>query len=157
MEGRFFEITLVKSPIGLTIRQKEILRGMGLRRVGSSSILKDTHQARGMIFNMSHMLDVRPFNSQAEYEKYIATRNEFKELPVIIEGVVAQPKVVPQKITKAEPSAAKKPEKKHIHAEEKDEAKAKKPVKKEEHRAAPKKAAKEKPEPAKKPAKKSKE
>lgn len=85
MEVRFFEVKLVRSPIGLARRYREVLKGMGLRRVGTASLLKDTPQVRGMIFKMSHMLEIKKFKSENEYKKFRNSAVYEKEMPVIVE------------------------------------------------------------------------
>ena len=86
MEGGFFEIKLKKSPISVPRRDREVLRGMGLPRFGRVRFMKDTPQLRGMIFRMSHVLEVKRFKTEAEYKKYRNTLLEDAELPVIVEG-----------------------------------------------------------------------
>lgn len=51
-------ITMVKSPIGYTKRQKDTVRALGLRRMNQSVTQKDTEVIRGMIAKVSHLLKV---------------------------------------------------------------------------------------------------
>ncbi|MFQ5736809.1 MAG: 50S ribosomal protein L30 [Thermodesulfobacteriota bacterium] len=39
-------------------KQRETLKGMGLRRISSTSVLKDTPEIRGMIGKVSHLVAV---------------------------------------------------------------------------------------------------
>ena len=55
---RQLRITLVKSPIGYTKRQKETVRSLGLRRMNQSVLQEDTPMMRGMINKVSHLLSV---------------------------------------------------------------------------------------------------
>ncbi|MFQ5464879.1 MAG: 50S ribosomal protein L30 [Thermodesulfobacteriota bacterium] len=53
-------VTLVKSPIGYNKKQKQTVRGLGLGRIGSSKVLKDTPEIRGMVNKVSHLVEVAP-------------------------------------------------------------------------------------------------
>ena len=127
MESKVFEIRLIKSPNGLVRKHREVLKGMGLRKLGSKKLLKDTHQNRGMIFKMAHMLDVKSFNSESEYKKFIESLPSLKEKPLIIEfpeGYVAPAKSEEKKAKKAKdetspiegfkPKLEEKPKKKAV-------------------------------------------
>lgn len=52
------EITLVRSPIGYSKRQKATLRAMGLKRVRQSVVQDDTEVIRGMIDKVAHLVEV---------------------------------------------------------------------------------------------------
>ncbi len=52
------KVILKKSLIGSTKRQRECVKGLGLRRLNSSSVLKDTPEVRGMIGKVSHLVSV---------------------------------------------------------------------------------------------------
>ncbi len=58
MSEKKLRITLVKSPIGYSKRQKETVRSLGLRRLQSSVIQDDTPPIRGMIQKISHLVKV---------------------------------------------------------------------------------------------------
>jgi large subunit ribosomal protein L30 len=59
MEGqRMIKITLVRSPIGQTERQRATLRGLGLTRVGRTVVRSDTAPTRGMITKVQHLIRV---------------------------------------------------------------------------------------------------
>jgi large subunit ribosomal protein L30 len=51
-------ITLVKSPIGYTKRQKDTVRSLGLKRMHQTVERPDSPQLRGMINAVGHLLDV---------------------------------------------------------------------------------------------------
>ena len=51
-------ITIVKSPIGYSKKQKATIRALGLRRLGDSVEQEDTPVIRGMIFKVSHLVYV---------------------------------------------------------------------------------------------------
>lgn len=55
----YLRIKLVKSPIGNPEKQREVLRGMGLRRLNDEVLLKDTPETRGMIRKVAHLVEVR--------------------------------------------------------------------------------------------------
>lgn len=52
------KITLVRSPIGYPRIQKEIIKGLGLRKLQSSVIREDRPEVRGMIRKITHLLKV---------------------------------------------------------------------------------------------------
>jgi large subunit ribosomal protein L30 len=51
-------ITLVKSPIGYTKRQKDTVRALGLRRMNQTVEHDDSPVVRGMVAKISHLLRV---------------------------------------------------------------------------------------------------
>ena len=57
MSDRMVKVTLRRSAIGTTPRQRLTLRGLGLTRVGRSVIVKDSAPIRGMIRAVSHLVD----------------------------------------------------------------------------------------------------
>ena len=52
------KITLIKSPIGYSVRQKATVKALGLRRMNQSVEHLDTPVVRGMIDKISHMVKV---------------------------------------------------------------------------------------------------
>lgn len=50
------KVTLVRSLIGTKESHRATVRGLGLRRLHSSSILEDTPAVRGMINKVSYLL-----------------------------------------------------------------------------------------------------
>ena len=52
------KVTLVKSVIGTKQDHRATVRGLGLRRLNSSSVLVDTPAVRGMINKVSYLLKV---------------------------------------------------------------------------------------------------
>lgn len=53
-------ITWVKSAIGYSVRQKETIRALGLRRLGDVVEQNDTPAMRGMIAKVAHLVQVEP-------------------------------------------------------------------------------------------------
>jgi large subunit ribosomal protein L30 len=51
-------VTLIKSPIGYSRRQKETVRALGLRRLRATVEKSDTPVIRGMIDKVSHLVQV---------------------------------------------------------------------------------------------------
>lgn len=51
------KITLRRSGIGGTERQRATLRGLGLTRLNRTRILLDTPQTRGMIAKVAHLIE----------------------------------------------------------------------------------------------------
>lgn len=52
------KITLRRSRIGSTPRQRQVLRGLGLRRINSSVLRQDTPAIRGMLIKVLHLVEV---------------------------------------------------------------------------------------------------
>ena len=59
------KVTLVRSPIDRTQKQKDTVRGLGLRRLNSSKVLEDTPAVRGMIRKVQHLVVVEPADDGA--------------------------------------------------------------------------------------------
>lgn len=51
-------ITLFRSRIGSSPRQREVLRGLGLRRINASVLRPDDSAIRGMVAKVSHLVKV---------------------------------------------------------------------------------------------------
>jgi large subunit ribosomal protein L30 len=56
--GKTITVKLKKSTIGSTEKQKANVRGLGLRKMGSTSTLENTSAVRGMIKKVIHLLDI---------------------------------------------------------------------------------------------------
>ena len=56
MADKQVKITLVKSLIGTKQSHRATVRGLGLRRLNSSSVLVDTPAGRGMINKVSYLV-----------------------------------------------------------------------------------------------------
>ena len=52
------KITLVKSPIGYSKRQKRTVRALGLKKINQTIEQEDTPVIRGMIAKVSHLIKV---------------------------------------------------------------------------------------------------
>jgi large subunit ribosomal protein L30 len=57
MSDKMIKVTLRKSGIGTSPRQRLTLKGLGLTRVGRSVIVKDSAPVRGMIAKVAHLVD----------------------------------------------------------------------------------------------------
>ena len=55
---RILRITLVKSPIGYSKRQKKTVRALGLRRMHQTVEHEDSPAVIGMVNKISHLVDV---------------------------------------------------------------------------------------------------
>ncbi len=58
MTKKTLRITLVKSPIGYSKRQKGTLRALGLRRMNQTVEHEDTPVIRGMVMKVRHLVRV---------------------------------------------------------------------------------------------------
>jgi large subunit ribosomal protein L30 len=58
--GKSVRITLKRSPIGTPERHRLVLRGLGLRKIRQSVVRPDTSQVRGLIHQVSYLLEVQP-------------------------------------------------------------------------------------------------
>lgn len=54
----FLKVRLIHSAIAKQQRQKDTLRGLGLRRINQVRILKDTPAIRGMVHKVIHLVQV---------------------------------------------------------------------------------------------------
>jgi len=57
-QEKVFRVTLVKSPIGYTQRQKDTVRALGLRRMHQTVEHVDSPVIRGMLDKVSHLVQV---------------------------------------------------------------------------------------------------
>ena len=55
---KVLRITLVKSPIGYTQRQKDTVRALGLRKMNQTVEHTDSAVIRGMVSKVSHLVQV---------------------------------------------------------------------------------------------------
>lgn len=62
---RRLRITLVKSPIGYSQRQRRTLRTLGLRQLNDVTEWPDTPVVRGMIEKVSHLVHVEEVDGEA--------------------------------------------------------------------------------------------
>ncbi len=58
-KGGTVTVTLVRSPIGFNSKQATVVRGLGLRRIRHTVVLKDTPATRGMIHKVQHLVAVK--------------------------------------------------------------------------------------------------
>lgn len=56
-EGKI-KITLRKSVSGSNVKQRAVLRGLGLRRIDQTVVKKDNACIRGMVFKIKHLVKV---------------------------------------------------------------------------------------------------
>ncbi|MEA3310309.1 MAG: 50S ribosomal protein L30 [Chloroflexota bacterium] len=56
-QGRL-KIKLVRSPIGYSVRQKRTVQALGLHRINQIVERPDNDAVRGMIFKVSHLVQV---------------------------------------------------------------------------------------------------
>ena len=55
-EKKTVKVTLVKSPIGTKADHRATLRGLGLKKLNSVSVLEDTPAVRGMIRKVAYLV-----------------------------------------------------------------------------------------------------
>jgi large subunit ribosomal protein L30 len=58
MAKKKIKVILKRSPIGETQRERATVRGLGLGKINSFSLLKDTPSVRGMIEKVKHLVEV---------------------------------------------------------------------------------------------------
>ena len=58
MANKEITVKLVRSPIGLTEKQKATIRGLGLKKMHAESTLENTPAVRGMIKKVINFLQV---------------------------------------------------------------------------------------------------
>ena len=54
--NKLVTVTLVRSTIGVKKSHRETVRGLGLRKINSTSTLNDTAEVRGMIRKVDYLL-----------------------------------------------------------------------------------------------------
>jgi large subunit ribosomal protein L30 len=52
------KVTLVRSRIGAKPKQRGTIRALGLSRIGSTNVLPDRPEIRGMLARVPHLVDV---------------------------------------------------------------------------------------------------
>jgi len=57
-DKKTLKVKLVKSPIGTKESHRATVRGLGLRKLNSESVLEDTPAVRGMINKVSYLVQV---------------------------------------------------------------------------------------------------
>lgn len=57
-KNKTLKVKLVKSPIGYSMRQKGTVKALGLKKVNDIVEHTDTPVIRGMIFKVSHLVEV---------------------------------------------------------------------------------------------------
>jgi len=55
-KSKSIKVTLIKSPIGTKQSHRATVRGLGLRKLNSYSMLSDTPETRGMINKINYLL-----------------------------------------------------------------------------------------------------
>lgn len=58
MAKKELKVTLVKSPIGYSKRQKGTIKALGLSRINQTVVHQDSDVIRGMIAKISHLVTV---------------------------------------------------------------------------------------------------
>jgi large subunit ribosomal protein L30 len=59
MSQKTVTVKLIRSPIGCKVDHRATVRGLGLRKMNSTSTLTDTVEVRGMINKISYLLQVQ--------------------------------------------------------------------------------------------------
>ncbi len=65
MAEKHFRVELKRSGIGRDEKQKRTLLGLGLKRFGKQVFLKDTPAIRGMLYKVSHLVEVEALEGPA--------------------------------------------------------------------------------------------
>ena len=60
---RRLRITLVRSPIGYSVRQKRTVEALGLRKLQQSVEQPDNPAVRGMVERVTHLVEVEEFEA----------------------------------------------------------------------------------------------
>ncbi len=55
-DKKTFTVKLVRSPIGCKQSHRDTVRGLGLRRVNSTSTIEDTPATRGMVDKVAYLV-----------------------------------------------------------------------------------------------------
>ena len=57
-DNKAVKVKLVRSPIGTKQSHRDTVRGLGLRKLNSESVLEDTPAVRGMIDKIAYLVKV---------------------------------------------------------------------------------------------------
>jgi large subunit ribosomal protein L30 len=57
-DKKTLKVKLVRSPIGTKQSHRDTVRGLGLRKLNSESVLEDTPAVRGMINKIAYLVQV---------------------------------------------------------------------------------------------------
>jgi large subunit ribosomal protein L30 len=57
-DNKTVKVKLVRSPIGTKQSHRDTVRGLGLRKLNSESVLQDTPAVRGMIDKIAYLVKV---------------------------------------------------------------------------------------------------
>jgi large subunit ribosomal protein L30 len=57
-DNKTVKVKLVRSPIGTKQSHRDTVRGLGLRKLNSESVLEDTPAVRGMIDKIAYLVKV---------------------------------------------------------------------------------------------------
>lgn len=63
-EEKLLKVKLVRSLVGRPRKQREVVKGLGLRKVSSEVIRKDCPEIRGMINKVSHLVKMEVVEKQ---------------------------------------------------------------------------------------------
>ena len=66
--AKMIKITLTKSTIGASPKQKKVVEALGLRKMHHSVELADTPQTRGAVAKVSHLVTVEELQEVLENE-----------------------------------------------------------------------------------------
>lgn len=72
-------IKLIKSPIGNTPKNRATVKALGLGKIDSSRVHKDTPQIRGMIHHVKHLLHVETVEAETAKTKKAGTSKAAKD------------------------------------------------------------------------------
>jgi len=62
--NRKIRVRLARSLVGQPRKQREMVRGLGLRKLNSEVMKKDCPEVRGMINKVSHLVDVEELSQK---------------------------------------------------------------------------------------------
>jgi large subunit ribosomal protein L30 len=110
MADQLVKVTLRRSPIGYNRKVREILRGLGLRKMNHSVVRKDCPPIRGMIFKVKHLVEVEDNASPTVSKKPRAVKpKEAAPKKATAEKAVSVKKPAAAKPAAAEKAAVEKP------------------------------------------------
>jgi large subunit ribosomal protein L30 len=66
--GPMLKISLVRSVIGRPRKQREVVKGLGLRKMHSQVVRKDCPEIRGMVNKIPHLVRVEELNNDNRSE-----------------------------------------------------------------------------------------
>ncbi len=102
MSDKALKITLVRSPIGYNKKQRATCKALGLGRMNSTVIRKDTPTVRGMVAKILHLIEYEEVDS-TEVEQPVAAASTITKVGHVDISTLVPPTPAPEPVAEAAP------------------------------------------------------